>query len=125
MANEKEIKKEGEGKSTIVDDFRKKLRNREELKATVAEGLKSANSRIRSLAVKAAFKLGDHSFIKQNVLNLINSEKSKKVLRALSDRITRRELYKKVRASKVVKVFGKKKPTGGDAAVAPSETKTP
>ncbi len=122
MAKEKEVKKEDK-KPTIVDEFRKKLRNKEEIKATVTEGLKHANGRIRSLAIKAAFKLRDNAFIKQNVLPLINSDKSKKVLRTLSDKVTRRELYKKVRASRVMKRFGPKKEAGADAE-APAATET-
>jgi len=122
MANEKDNKKDEKAKPTIVDEFRKKLRNREQIIATVTEGLKSTNGRIRSLAVKAAFKLSDHSFIKQNVLPLIKSDKSKKVLRTLSDKITRRDLYKKVKMSKVVKKFGKKETAGADAPA--GETKT-
>ena len=119
--NEKDGKKDENAKPTIVDEFRKKLRDRDQIKATVTEGLKSTNSRIRSLAVKAAFKLRDHSFIKQNVLALIKSDKSKKVLRTLSDKITRRDLYKKVKASKVMKKFGKK---DAPADAPTTETKT-
>ena len=82
--SEKDGKKDENAKPTIVDEFRKKLRNREQIKATVTEGLKSTNSRIRSLSVKAGFKLRDHGFIKQNVLALIKSDKSKKVAKKTS-----------------------------------------
>jgi hypothetical protein len=123
MANEKDNKKT-EKAPTIVDEFRKKLRNKEQIKATVTEGLKHANGRIRSLAIKAAFKLRDHAFVKQHVLPLITSDKSKKVLRTLSDKVTRKELYKKVKASRVMKKFGTKKEAGADAAApAAPETK--
>lgn len=108
MAKEKTEEK---AKPTLAMEFRKKLKNREQFKATITEGLKSANSRVRSLAIKAAFKLKDHSFVKQNVLPLITSDKSKKVLRAISQKITRRDLYKKVKASRVMKKFGGKKET--------------
>jgi len=106
MADETQEKKEAVDVKKLALEFRKTLRNPGQLKAAVTEGLKSKNALIRALAVKAAFKLKDHNFIKQNVLGLIKSEKSKKVLRAISGKITRRELYKKVRASRVAKKFG-------------------
>jgi len=116
-----------EAKPSVIMEFRKKLRNHKELKATVTEGLKATQAKVRALAVKAAFKLKDHSFVKQNVLPLIKTDKSKKVLRAISDKITRRELYKKVKAMRVVKKLAPKKETaaapaeGADAAGAKAE----
>jgi len=116
MAEEK-----AETKPSLVMEFRKKLQNREQLKATVLEGLKSTDARVRSLAVKAAFKLKDHSLIKANVLSLINGDKSKKVLRAISAKITRRDLYKKVKASRVMKKLGGKKDDTAAEGGAPAE----
>jgi hypothetical protein len=84
-------------KKTAADLFREKLSNKEQVKETILEGLKSTNSRVRALAVKTAFKLQDHPFVKQHVLPLINSDKSKKVLRTLSEKVTRKELAKKVK----------------------------
>ena len=100
MADEKKI----EIKKTALTLFREKLRNREELKQTILDGLKSSNSKIRSLATKAAFKLGEYDIIKKNVLPLINSDKSKKVLRSVAERLTRKDL-----ATKMKTLLAKKK----------------
>ena len=91
MADEKKVVK-----PRAVDAFRAKLRNKEQAQATVLEGLASTNSKVRSLASKMAFKLKDHEFIKKNVMPLVSSDKSKKVLRSISDKITRKSLLKKV-----------------------------
>jgi hypothetical protein len=116
MADQKEA-----AKPTPSDEFRKSLKNKDAFKATITEGLKHKSGKIRSLAVKAAFKLKDHGFIKQNILSLIKSDKSKKVLRAISGKITRRDLVKKVKAARVKKTAGKSAATT-DAAEAPAAT---
>lgn len=120
MADEKEAKV----KTTALSEFRKRLQNKDELKAAVIEGLKSTNAKVRALAAKMAFKLKDHGFIKQNILGLIKSEKSKKVLRSISQKITRRELYKKVKASQVMKKAAATKPAdeaAPEAGAAPTK----
>jgi hypothetical protein len=100
MANETpEVK----AKPSLAMEFKKLLRNKDTLVASVTQGLQSKNAKVRSLAIKAAFKLKDQAFLKKNILPLISSEKSKKVLRTLSDKITRRELVKKVRAIHIAK----------------------
>ncbi|MDZ4677432.1 MAG: hypothetical protein SGI74_07965 [Oligoflexia bacterium] len=91
-----EEKKEETAKKSATDFFREKLSNKEQIKETVLEGLKSTNSRVRALAVKTAFKLQDHPFVKKNVMPLIQSDKSKKVLRTLSQKVTRKDLVKKM-----------------------------
>jgi hypothetical protein len=90
--------KKPEVKKTLSSLFREKLQNREQLKETVLEGLKSTNARVRAIAIKAAFKLKDHELIKKHVLPLINSDKSKKVLRTVSEKITRKDLAAKLKA---------------------------
>ena len=96
MADEK--KTVTDVKKAPIHVFREKLRKHDALKETITEGLKSTNARVRSLATKMAFKIGDHDLIKKNVLPLINSDKSKKVLRTLSSKITRKPLIKKVQS---------------------------
>jgi hypothetical protein len=87
MAEEKK-----EAPSTPVNDFRLKLKDVAKLQETVLEGLKSKNGKIRALAAKAAFKLKDHAFVKKNILPLIASDKSTKVLKAIEDKIRRSTL---------------------------------
>ena len=117
MAEEK-IEK---AKKTASDLFREKLQNHAQLKETIIEGVKSASGRIRSLAIKAAYKSQEHAFIKQYVLPLLNSDKSKKVLRTLSKKVTRKDLVKKVKSMLKPKVAQTKKAgdTEGEAAAAP------
>jgi hypothetical protein len=119
MADEKEAKV----KVNALSEFRKRLQNKNELKAAVTDGLKSTNSKVRALAAKMAFKLKDHAFVKQNVLGLIKGDKSKKVLRSISGKITRRDLYKKVRASRVMKKAGTAKTAEETAAAGTAPTK--
>ena len=107
-------------KKTAVDLFREQLRNKDQMKATVLDGLKSTNARVRSLAIKAAFKLKDHEIVKKNVMPLINNDKSKKVLRAMADKMTRKNLSKKL-ASWVAPQPNKK--AEGEAAAPAGETK--
>jgi hypothetical protein len=118
MADEKETKV----KVNALSEFRKRLRNKDDFKTALTDGLKSTNAKVRALAAKTAFKLKDHGFVKQNVLGLIKGDKSKKVLRSISGKITRRELYKKVRASRVMKKVGSK-PTEEAAPAAAAPTK--
>jgi hypothetical protein len=110
-----------ETKKTAVDLFRAQLRNKDQMKATILEGLKSTNARVRSLAIKAAFKLKDNEIVKKNVMPLINNDKSKKVLRSMADKMNRKTLTKKL-ASWVAPQ--PKKKAEGEAAAAPAgETK--
>ncbi len=117
MAEEKKEKT----KKTPVDLFREKLQDRAQLKETVLEGIKSASGRIRSLSIKAAYKTQEHAFIKQYVLPLINSDKSKKVLRTISKKVTRTELAKKVKSMMKPKAAHTKKveEAGDEAAETP------
>ena len=94
-------------KESPLDAFRKKLGDKENLKNAIMEGLKSTNAKVRSLAVKAAFRLKDH---------LIKSDKSKKVLRTVSEKITRKDL-----AAKVKKMVAAPKAAKKDDAAAPAE----
>lgn len=103
-------------KESPLDAFRKKLGDKENLKNAIMEGLKSTNAKVRSLAVKAAFRLKDHALVKNNVLPLIKSDKSKKVLRTVSEKITRKDL-----AAKVKKMVAAPKAAKKDDAAAPAE----
>jgi len=111
MADEKKV----ETKKTAIHTFREKLKNHDQLKETILEGLKSTNSRVRSLASKIAFKLRDKEIIKKNVMPLIHSDKSKKVLRTISSKVTRKAL-----AKRVLSMLAKKKTTGEKPAEAPA-----
>jgi hypothetical protein len=114
MAEDKEEK----SAPSPLKDFKRKLMDKAALKATITEGLKDKSAKVRALAIKSAFKLKDHGFIKQNVLGLIKSDKSKKVWRALSSQVTRKDLLKKVRDGRVKKKMGAAKPAEGEAAAA-------
>ena len=91
MADEKKDKK-----PTPLDLFKKKLGNREKLKAELLEGLKSTNSKVRSLAAKLAIRSQEHAFVKEDILPLIQSDKSKKVLRTIGEKINRQDLVEKL-----------------------------
>src|SRR5438874_2964854 len=95
MADEKNDKKT---KKSAVDLFREKIMKKEEVQATILEGIKSTNARVRALAIKLAFKTQEHPFVKKNVLPLIAGDKSKKVLRTLAEKVTRKELKKKLKS---------------------------
>jgi hypothetical protein len=115
MAEEKQEKT----KKSSIELFRAKLRTTSNVQETVLEGLKHASGRVRSLALKVAVRTQDQAFVKKNLLPLIESEKSKKVLRALQGKITRKSLDKKVEALKKAKAATAKK---ADEA-APAEQK--
>ncbi len=115
MADEK---KEAVTKKAPIHAFREKLRHPDQVKESILEGLKSTNARVRSLAAKMAFKLKDKELIKKNVMPLINSDKSKKVLRTLSEKVTRKPLIKKVQSLLAKKKASAEKPAA-EPAVAP------
>ena len=102
-------------------EFKKQLLNSKDLQKTILEGLKSTSGRIRSLAVKTAFKSQEHPFIKQNVIPLIKLEKSKKVLRTLSEKMTRKELAKKVESLLAAKKTTEKTAANPEPATKPAE----
>src|SRR5206468_1335967 len=109
-------------KKTPLMLFREKLINHSQLKENLLEGLKSTNAKVRSLASKVAFKTHEHDFVKKNVLPLINSEKSKKVLRTISGKITRKDLVKKVASLLAKKEVPQAKPAeAATPAAAPAE----
>lgn len=113
--------KEKTKKSPILI-FRENLGDREKLKATITEGLKSSNAKVRALAAKLAFRTQEYAFVKQNVLPLLKSEKSKKVLRTLAGKIYRKDLHEKVKKLILPKKLGKKPAKAADpAAPAPAE----
>jgi hypothetical protein len=89
-------------KKSPIELFREALHSTKAMEATVLEGLKSTNAKVRSLAIKMAFRTQEHAFIKKNVLGLAK-DKSKKVLRTLSNKITRDDLRKKVKSLLVPK----------------------
>jgi hypothetical protein len=98
MAEEKVVK------PSLVSTFRLKIQTPSESKEAILEGLKSTNAKIRAAAIKFAFKLKDHEIIKKNVLPLLAAEKSKKVLRAVAGKITRKDLDAKVHSLLAKKV---------------------
>lgn len=110
MAEKKE-----EGKESAAQTFRKELKVAEKAVENITNGLKSASGRVRALAVKHAFKTQKHDFIKKHILPLMETEKSKKVLRTIGEKLTRKSLNEKLKTMTVKKVAGKK-------AEAPSET---
>jgi hypothetical protein len=101
-------------------EFRKKLMNKDALKETILDGLKNKSAKVRSLAVKTAFRLKDHDLVKKNILPLIKSDKSKKVLRTVADKITRKELTEKVRKLMAQKKAAPKAKEEAPAAAAPA-----
>lgn len=114
MSDEKKADKK---KDNVLDLFRAKLKDPKQVKAAIAEGIKHTNGKVRSLAIKWAVRTEEHEFVKKNILPLINSDKSKKVLRTISDKIYRKELAAKL------KTMIAKKITKGDKAEAAPEVK--
>ncbi|MCC6276807.1 MAG: hypothetical protein IT289_02700 [Oligoflexia bacterium] len=102
-----------------VQEFRLRLKDIKKLKETVLEGLGAKNGKIRALAAKAAFKLKDHAFVKKNVLPLIESEKSTKVLKAIGDKIKRDKLFKNLEKLYSAKPKAKKAEAAEGSAEAP------
>lgn len=107
-------------KKTPVTVFREKLSDPQQIKQNISDGIKSTNAAVRALAAKAALKSQDYAFIKQHVLPLIKSEKSKKVLRTISRRMTRKDLAQKVKSMMVKKAVPAKT---ADAAQPAAEEK--
>lgn len=78
---------------------------------------------MRSLASKVAFKTQEYDFIKKNVLPLTNTDKSKKVLRTISGKITRKDLIKKVASLAAKKTAPPPKAETEAAGVAPQKNR--
>jgi hypothetical protein len=85
-----------ETKKSPLQTFKEKLADKKQVKENILEGIKSTNAKVRSLATKIAFKTQEHDFIKKNVLPLIDSDKSKKVLRTIGEKIHREKLAEKL-----------------------------
>src|SRR4051812_15843796 len=112
MAEEKTAKK------SALSTFRESMAAKGDLTAKLTEGLKSTNAKVRALAAKSALRSQENSFIKKSVLPLIATDKSKKVLRVISKRITRKPLLAKLEALATKKPAGKKE-AGAGAEEAP------
>ncbi len=108
MAEEKVAKK------TALSTFRKSMVAKGDMSSKLTEGLKSTNAKVRAQAAKNALRSQDNAFIKKSVLPLIAVDKSKKVLRVISKRITRKSLIEKIAA--MTAVAGKKVAAPADAA---------
>jgi hypothetical protein len=102
-------------KSNPVAEFRAKIAGKSDL-ATLSEGIKSTNAKVRALSAKLIIRLGDKSAIKTLVMPLAKTDKTKKVLRAIDKKVKRKELRTKVEGMLVKKAAGGK-------AKAPAEEK--
>lgn len=103
MADEKK-----EAKPTPLSIFRAKVREAGINESTLVEGLKSTNAKVRAYATKLAVRSQEFPFVKKNIMPLIKTEKTKRVLASLSKHVTREELTKRV--SDIVKELKAKLP---------------
>lgn len=113
MADKKEETK------SALQTFKETLHTKKNVADIILEGIKSKDARVRSLAAKVAFKTQKYDFIKKNVLPLMNSDKSKKVLRTIGNKITRKDLNTKLEGLIKKKVAGGKKAAAKPAEEAP------
>ncbi len=90
MSEKKETKK------SALEEFKTKILDKEKLKQHLADGIKSTNAKVRSLATKIGLKTQEHEFVKTHIMPLLKADKSKKVLRTISKQITRKDLIKKL-----------------------------
>ena len=88
---------EKEVKVSPLQQFREKLKNREQLKAALQEGLGSTNAKVRALAARLAYKTQEQDFIKKHVMPLLTSEKTKRVYRSFAKRINRKSIEEKLK----------------------------
>lgn len=110
MADKKE-----ETKKSPLATFREKLADKAALQANIEEGLKHTNAKVRAFAAKLAVKTQDSKFVKKNVMPLVKSEKTKRVLGRIQKKFDRSDIKKRIEE------IAKMKPAAKKEAAAPAE----
>lgn len=104
-----------ETKKSPLLTFKHSLIGQSNATSILTEGIKNTNAKVRSLAIKIAFRSQDAAFIKKNITPLIQSEKTKRVLRTIASKMTRKTLSKKLADLKAAAPKAKKEETTTEA----------